>query len=123
MSIYAPIEKFLTVVIEEYQMEARRVGNIAAEGCSLAPYNLKVLIASNARAQGALEVQTLIRQTVAYSNTEGVATETAEREALPRIVRALGSKLDFYLQNEETHIGTLKVINDVLISLQIQSQN
>lgn len=121
MNTFQAIDKFLTVVIDDYKMEARRVGNIAAEGSALAPYNLNQLVAANARAEGAMQAQNIIKQAVATSKSDGwEADETAERDALPRIIRALETRVDVYLNSSETHIGTVKVINDVLRSLRLE---
>jgi hypothetical protein len=120
MNTFQAIDKFLTVVIEGYQMEARVVNNVAAEGCVIPPHNLKQLVDANARAEGAMQARNIISQTVAYSNVEGADTETAEREALPRVIRALETRLDVYLNSPETHLETVKVINDVLRSLRLE---
>lgn len=120
MNTFQAIDKFLTVVIEGYQMEARVVNNVAAEGCVIPPHNLKQLVEANARAEGAMQAKSIIAQTVAYSKNEGVATETVERDALPRIIRALETRLDVYLNSPETHLETVKVINDVLRSLRLE---
>ena len=123
MSIYAPIEKFLNEVIAEYKMEVRVAGNVASENCALSPQSMKHLVVANARALGAMQALETIKQTVAYSKTEGVATETAEREALPRLIRVIEQSVDILLHSEETHNATIRVLNDVLKSLRIQSQN
>lgn len=120
MNTFQAIDKFLTVIVEGYQMEARVVNNVAGEGCVVPPHNLKQLVEANARAEGAMQAKNIIAQTVAYSQHEGVAAETAEREALPRVIRALETRMDVYLNTPDTHLQTVKVINDVLRSLRLE---
>lgn len=120
MNTFEAIEKHLTVLVDGYKAEAKRVGVIANEGCALAPYDLNRLVLANARAEGAMQARNIISQTVAYSKNEGVAPETVEREALPRVIRALETRLDVYLNIPETQMETVKVINDVLRSLRLE---
>jgi hypothetical protein len=119
MSIYAPIEKFLNEVIAEYKMEVRVASNAAGENCALSPQSMKLLVVANARALGAMQALDIIKQTVAYSKNSNTDVAYAENEALPRVIRAVEQSMDIYLNNEESHPGTVRVLNDVLKSLRV----
>lgn len=122
MSIFAPIEKFLNEVVTEYKMEVRVASNTAAENCALSPQSMKHLIVANARALGAMQALETIRQTVAYSKTADMDLAAAENEALPRVIRAVEQSMDMHLHSEESHPGTIRVLNDVRKSLRILSE-
>jgi hypothetical protein len=117
MNIFDSVGKFLNEAIDNYKAEAKRVHVVAEDGGALAPYELDRLIVANARANAAMNVQTIISQTVAYSKQEGKETETALMEALPRTIRAIQNHMDIALRNEATHIATIRTYNEVLSAL------
>jgi hypothetical protein len=120
MNIFESLEKNLTGLVDAYKTEAKRVGAIANEGCALAPYDMNRLVLANARAEGAMQARNIISQTVAYSKGEGVADEKAQQDALPRIIRALETRMDVYLSIPETHLETVKILSDVLRSIRLE---
>lgn len=123
MNTFEAIDKFLTGLIETYKIEAKRVGIIASEGCALSPYDLNRLAQANAQAEGAMQAQHIINQQVAYSQKGGeVSTVAAQQEALPRIIRQLETRMDVYLTTPETPLESVKVINDVLRSLRLETE-
>ena len=117
MNVFDSIGKFLTTTIDNYKAEAKRVHRVAEDGGALAPYELDRLIVANARASAAMNVQSIMSQTVAYSAQEGKEAETALTDALPRVIRAIQNHMDIALRNEATHIATIHSYNEVLSAL------
>lgn len=119
MNIFQSIDTYLSNNVAEYKAEAKRVGNIAAEDSTLSPYELEQLTFANAKAQASLQMRNVISQSIAYSRAPEKDEETAQREALPRIVRAIEDQMDIALRNKETHIATLQTFSTVLRSIRL----
>lgn len=112
MNIYQSVEKFVTTIIADYKTEAKRVGIIASEHCILSAYDMNRLTVANARAHGAMQVE----QAIAEVRGPRLDTdpETADKDALPRIIRRLQSDMNSAVLNAETHIAQVAVLNDAL---------
>ena len=101
MTEFTPIVKFLDEIVSTFQVEASRVGRLAAEPSHLSTTEMKRFAEVNARAATALNIRDYFKE-----NNGNV-----DRASLERIIQR---KMANVLGNEDTHLASIAVFNDVL---------
>lgn len=119
MSLYAQIDKHLNNIISEFKDEAKRVHLIAEQGTYLDARDMEHLAKANARGIAAQTIKNVISlhltHNVIHAEAGGKTEEEAQKEALPRVIRAIQDKLDIVLRSETPpHVATIVIYNDVL---------
>lgn len=125
MNIYQSAEQYLNNRISEFRLEAQRIHLITEEGRFLDPRDIEMLTKANASGSAALAVKNLIdlhvTHHVAHATAGGKTEEEALKEALPKIISAVQTRMDVFLcSREKPHIEAIIVFNRVLSALRTE---